>query len=185
MKLKTIALALLLSAMSCPDVGAAPAKASPQVLNCAPVQYFLRFVSTARSANSIEAILPYLTSLEQDKIKRTQTTYDPKVAAENRAMFKAQNPNMSEDALDHITGSPQNNRLKQYKKIANKFYRVMDAYMKKPDVCIIKIATDNRGNPRVSQSAPFGTAECAMVQEGNVWKFHEYVDRDGQYATPQ
>ncbi len=186
-KATATSIAIALSLTACPTaIGQnAPTPAPDAVMKSAPVQYFLQFVRAARSANSMDSIMPYLTSLEQDKMKRTQSTFDPKVAAETRARLKSQDPKLTDDQLDHITGSPGANKLKFYKKIANKFSRVISARMKNSEVCIIKVATDNRGNPKASQTAPFSTAEVAMLQEGSYWKFKEYVDNGLDYATPQ
>src|SRR5262245_22092923 len=140
-----------------------PSSASP------PDECLKRFIATARSATSMDQILPYLSQDEQAVIKNRQSTYDPKEAARSREWFKKQDPSISNERLDHLSSSPYVNQLKFNKELAND---IRDILSVKVDGAKAKIVVSTTNGATINgEHYPYSKADIEMVGEGNAWKY--------------
>jgi hypothetical protein len=153
-----------------------PSSASP------PDECLKRFISTARNATSMEQILPYLPQDEQTVIKNRQSTFDPKDATRGREWFRKQNPNLTDEQLDHLSRSPYVNELKFHKSLANDIRDILSVKVDGAKATLV-VSTSN-GATINGEYYPYGKADVEMVGEGNAWKLSRFRPSIVYYKEP-
>lgn len=148
---------------------------------------FLKFVVTAKSATTADAILGYLPEQEARVLQDRQKLYDPHQAAEHRASFQQRNPKLTPDQLDHLTEPPFTGELKHCKRIAAKVIRVKSFKITGNTAKLIvsthsNLVSSAYGKP---MNFPYSTATVEMIGEGNYWKFKSYNDSAISYTKEQ
>jgi len=137
-----------------------------------PEEAFQAFLNAAKSASSMDQLLPYLPQREQELLKARQSQFDPKQAAKNRDSLRKQNPKLTAEDLAHFSESPYASVLKWHKGVANSVIRIMDV---KIDGATARIAVStNRGATINGEYYGYGTADVKLVGEGRTWKIGEY-----------
>lgn len=150
------------------------AAAAPQPVDC-----LKSFIATAKSATSMEQLLPYLPADEAASLKEFQKTYDPKQAAASREWHRKQNPKSTEESLTYITNPPYVNALNRHKEIANKILDVLNVTVNGSEA-LIEVSTLSTAVVNGTKY-PFGTAKIEMHGEGNYWKLGAYNDSNVNY----
>jgi len=153
-----------------------PASAPP------PADCLYSFIAAAKAASSMEQLLPYLPVDEQVVLKERQKQYDPKVAAQNRAWHKQQNPDIDEESLTFLSNPPYVNELNHNKSIANRILEVLEVKVE-GNKALIEVSTTS-GAVVNGVRYPYGTAEVELVGEAGFWKVHSYNDSNVVYLKP-
>ena len=140
------------------------------------------FFAAARKARSMTELLVYLPLDEQRVLKERQANYDPKVAADNRAWRKKQNPDIDERSQTFLSNPPYVNELERHQRIAKKFLDVLSVKVE-GNKATIEVSTTGGGTAN-GVKYPYGEATVEMVGEGSAWKFSSYNDSNIMYLEP-
>jgi hypothetical protein len=133
-----------------------------------PTACFEQYVAAAKSAGSMEQLLPYLPENEQKALQARQSSYDPKQAAKNRQWHKQQDPKLSEESLIHLSNPPFTNALKFHRGLASSVIKVLS---EKIDGNKAKLVVSIHSNAVVNgERYPYSTADVEMVGEGRLWR---------------
>ena len=125
------------------------------------VECLRAFILAARSATSMQQVLPYLPVDEQRALVERQQQYDPQVEAANRAWHKKQNPKIDERSLTYLSNPPFVNELERNKRIASRILEVLSVKVE-GNTATISVSTNNGGTVNGAHY-PFGTAEVELL----------------------
>lgn len=140
------------------------------------------YVAAARAAGSMEQVLPFLPVDRQQALREEAKQYDPKVAASGRAWHKQQDPKISEETLDHLTGPPLARALKWHRGIAADILEVLSTKVE-GDKATIEVSTTSGGTVN-GVHYPYGKATIEMLGEANYWKYNSYNSSNVIYMNP-
>jgi hypothetical protein len=149
---------------------------------------FLMFVATARTARTMDELLPFVPFAQQRVLKECQQQWNPQQAAASKADWKSRNPSMSGESIEHLTGAPYTRELKHLYEIASKVMRVMDVKITAANKAELKVATQNTLSTNAYgkwEDFPYSTAEVEMLGEGDYWRMRSYNDNNVHYKEPQ
>jgi hypothetical protein len=147
-----------------------------------PAACLQSFIASARTATSMEQLLPFLPVDEAAALANWQKTYDPTVAASNRAWHRQQDPKISNDSLTYITNPPYVNALERHKRIADKILDVLSISVKGNEA-VIEVSTLSSATYD-GVEYPYGAAKIEMKGEANYWKLGAYNDSNVNYRNP-
>jgi len=133
-----------------------------------PEECLQAFLSAAKSAGSMNPILPFLPQQEQERLKARQARFNPQQAVKTRESFHKLNPKMSAEQLAHFTESPYNHALKLHRDMANSVIRITGVKVD-GDRATVTVAT-NHGATINGERYDYGAADIKMVGEGRTWK---------------
>lgn len=153
-----------------------------------PVLCFLKFVATARTARTMDELLPFIPYAQQRVLKECQQQWDPQRAAHSKAAWMKSNPSMRESSADHLTEAPYTRELKHLNEIAAKVMRVRAFKITAANKAELDVATQSTLSTNAYgkwEDFPYGTAEVEMLGEGDYWRMKSYNDNNIHYKEPQ
>jgi len=133
-----------------------------------PEECLQAFLSVAKSAGSMNQILPFLPQQEQERLKARQARFNPQQAVKTRETFHKLDPKMSAEQLAHFTESPYNHALKLHRDMANSVIRITGVRVD-GDRATVTVST-NHGATVNGERYDYGAADIKMVGEGRTWK---------------
>jgi len=125
------------------------------------------FLLAARSAISMEQIMPYLPEGEQKALRTQQASFNLQGVAERREYYRQQNPSLTEEQLANLTKSPYEVALLSNRSFAHQIMDILDVKVV-GDQAEVSVAT-NSGSIN-GKAVPNGKAYIEMVGEGSTWK---------------
>jgi hypothetical protein len=168
------------------NVGGTLAKSDPPPFNAAaappPDECLKAFVAAGRSATSMDQLMSFLPQREMEVLKSSQSSYDPKQAANNRQWFRQQNPDITDEGLTHITNPPYANALKFNKGLANDIRDILSVKVDGNKAQLV--VSTNNGATINDVYYPYGKADVEMVGEGNYWKLSRFHPSIVYYKEP-
>lgn len=154
----------------------APRASQPPPFNAAsappPEECLKAFIAAGRTATQMEQLMKFLPQRQMEALKAQQANYDPKNAASAREWHRKQNPKITDEELNHITGPPYNFELKFHKSLANEIVDILSAKVEGNKANLV-VSTSN-GATVNGEHYPYGKADVEMVGEGNYWKLSRY-----------
>jgi hypothetical protein len=137
-----------------------------------PEECLQAFLSSAKSASSMNQILSYLPQQEQERLKARQSRFNPQQAVKTRETIRKLNPKASAEELAHITESPYNHALKVHRDMASSVIRITGVKVD-GDRATVTVST-NHGATINGERYDYGTATVKMVGEGRTWKVADF-----------
>jgi hypothetical protein len=137
-----------------------------------PSESLQAFVAAAKSASSMEQLMPYLPHNEMEILKAQQSKYDPKQAAQNREWHRKQDSRLSEEQLTHLSEAPYTNALKFKKKLAGDIRDILSVKVDGNKASLV--VSTNNGATINGERYPYGEADVEMIGEGNTWKLSRF-----------
>jgi hypothetical protein len=144
-----------------------------------PADSWRAFVNVARSASSMDQILPFLPQREAQQLKERQAQYDPREAVASQQRWRQKDPKMSERSITFLTNSAYANALDHYRGIAQKFIDVLSAKVE-GNKATLTISTRSQATSN-GEKYPYGKATVEMIGEGNSWRLDAYNDSGWHY----
>jgi hypothetical protein len=137
-----------------------------------PEECLQAFLSAAKSASSMNPILPFLPQQEQERLKARQARFNPQQAVKTRETIHKLNPKASAAELARITESPYNHALKVHRDMASSVIRITGVKVD-GDRATVTVST-NHGATINGERYDYGTATVKMVGEGRTWKVADF-----------
>jgi hypothetical protein len=139
-----------------------------------PEEAFMAFVKVARTAGTMDQLLPYLPESRQQELKQRQANYDPKRAAESRLRWRQKKPEMKEESIAFLTNPPYTNELNRLKGIAGGVIEVLRVNVDGNKATLVVSTTS--GATINGERYEYGAADVELVGEENGWKVASYDD---------
>jgi len=119
---------------------------------------------------------------EMEGLKGRQSSYDPKNAASAREWHRKQDPKISDEDLNHITGPPYNFALKFHKGLANDIRDILSVKVDGNKASLV--VSTNNGATVNGEYYGYGQADVEMIGEGNYWKLSRFHPSIMVYKEP-